>query len=275
MKQANPFVRTFQLAIPDNSVEKAPFRFLPGQWVDVHLPDLPKAGGFTITSTPFTALKPESSFIFELAIQDQPRNPAAAYFWRSWEELKNTHIRVRVGGSFVYPPAWAQPRMIERAVFVAGGVGINPLISMIKSICDTGFPESMRPRSIRILYTTRNPLGTEPPYELKDVLFLRRLNEEVLKSAQHKHIVDVELDLFLTGSPGNMGGEQDGSAGLNRVSFERINNGDLEDALGPVEGREKTVAYVCGPPAMTDQFVKILANAKGMVEDRVLCEKWW
>ena len=50
---------------------------------------------------------------------------------------------------------------------------------------------------------------------------------------------------------------------------------DLYDALGPEEERSNVVAYVCGPPAMTDSFVDILKEAKGMEPRRVFCEKWW
>jgi hypothetical protein len=55
----------------------------------------------------------------------------------------------------------------------------------------------------------------------------------------------------------------------------RIEYGDLLDCLGPEEEREKTVVYVCGPPAMTDEFVDVLWKAPGMENRRVLCEKWW
>lgn len=57
--------------------------------------------------------------------------------------------------------------------------------------------------------------------------------------------------------------------------YGRIEQGDLLDALGPVEGRGGIVAYVCGPPAMTDWAVGKLKKAEGMAEERVFCEKWW
>ena len=63
--------------------------------------------------------------------------------------------------------------------------------------------------------------------------------------------------------------------GEGRVERRRFEEQDLIDAVGPVEDRGKVVAYVCGPPPMTDWAVEVLKGAEGMGEERVLCEKWW
>ena len=55
----------------------------------------------------------------------------------------------------------------------------------------------------------------------------------------------------------------------------RIGREDLYSAIGPVQDRGGLVAYVCGVPSMTDEFVGLLREAEGMQEERVLCEKWW
>ena len=47
------------------------------------------------------------------------------------------------------------------------------------------------------------------------------------------------------------------------------------DAIGLVDGRKGVVAYVCGPPPLTDWAVDVLRGAEGMEKERVLCEKWW
>ena len=59
------------------------------------------------------------------------------------------------------------------------------------------------------------------------------------------------------------------------INYRRFVKQDLEAALGPEVGRKNTVAYVCGPPAMTDWAVAVLERSEGMEEKRVLCEKWW
>lgn len=59
------------------------------------------------------------------------------------------------------------------------------------------------------------------------------------------------------------------------IEFRRFEEKDLQAALGPIAGRESTVAYVCGPPPMTDWAVDVLRRSEGMDHKRVLCEKWW
>lgn len=132
-----------------------PFAFLPGQWLDVHIPSIPQAGGFTITSTPADAQplpSPDPTLVqtgsdqlteqsddlgvpstdvsgrppyVELAVQDSPSNPPAAWLWRPRDEILGKELSIRVGGSFVWPPAVVPVEQIRKVVFVAGGVGIK------------------------------------------------------------------------------------------------------------------------------------------------------
>ena len=59
------------------------------------------------------------------------------------------------------------------------------------------------------------------------------------------------------------------------IEYRRFEATDLEAALGPAEERDGVVAYVCGPPLMSDWAVGVLDRSKGMDQKRVLCEKWW
>lgn len=59
------------------------------------------------------------------------------------------------------------------------------------------------------------------------------------------------------------------------IEFRPFDAKDFEIALGPVAEREKVVAYVCGPPPMTEWAVAVLQRFEGMDQKRVLCEKWW
>lgn len=98
---------------------------MPGQWIDTFIPGLNKAGGFTITSTPFEA-KPSahSPPFLELAIQ-RSRNPPAEWLWQDSETILGSQLRVRVGGSFTWPPQHLDITTIDRLVLIAGGVGIK------------------------------------------------------------------------------------------------------------------------------------------------------
>lgn len=111
-------------------------QFLPGQWLDVFVPGISKPGGFTITSSPSKAQKkpiepasaapangtasprpdPAQEPYLELAVQKSPDNPPAQYLWRPTAEILHSELRVRVGGSFVWPPPGVQPTVSGRAL---------------------------------------------------------------------------------------------------------------------------------------------------------------
>jgi hypothetical protein len=136
--------------------------FLPGQWVDVHIPSIKNAGGFTITSMPDDA-RPSSmisgedlEFAYmtaddpsngrhkktenghlELAVQNSPTNPPAAWLWKPKHEILNQELAVRIGGKFVWPPLSMDHdliRRIEKVVFVAGGVGIKYALKIVNTL---------------------------------------------------------------------------------------------------------------------------------------------
>lgn len=113
----------------------------------MHIPSISNAGGFTITSTPADAQAlpslddPDASFArenvaaslalqgrapyVELAVQDSPSNPAAAWLWKPKQEIIGKEVNIRVGGSFVWPPSGIDVHKVKNAVLIAGGVGIK------------------------------------------------------------------------------------------------------------------------------------------------------
>ena len=138
VQEINPRVRLVWLHLPH------PISFLPGQWLDVHVPSVPQTGGFTITSTPRAASQhpyggpphnPDHFYedgiletkqpTIRLAIGKAPGNPPAAWLWRDVSEIQCRTIQVRVGGRFVWPPVSHEFLAWERVVMVAGGVGIK------------------------------------------------------------------------------------------------------------------------------------------------------
>ncbi|MCJ1363180.1 hypothetical protein MMC16_002287 [Acarospora aff. strigata] len=258
IEQATRDVRLLRL-VPYNN---QPFRFMPGQWLDVHVPGLPKAGGFTITSTPQDANPIDNHLnrYIELAIQKSPRNPPAAWLWQAEEAILGSRLLVRVGGGFVWPPPKVDQATIKKVVFVAGGVGINPLISMVSHLHQT----NRLPQEVQFIYATRLSESE------KHVLFLSRLQN----IAQSIRPGQFQLQLYITGG-GSPSSLRSRSTAQTSMQQRRISHIDLVDALGTPEDRAGVVCYVCGPPAMTDEFVQVLRHADGMEENRVLCEKWW
>ena len=123
------------------------------------------------------------------------------------------------------------------------------------------------PPSIRFLYSSKVPTSST---SLESILFFPRLREIF-----HSYGSDQRgLELFLTGAPP---GDQssDGSEEHIKIHSRRITHFDLVEALGLPAERGRTVCYVCGPPAMTDEFVECMQKAPGMSAHQVLCEKWW
>ncbi|KAJ5637985.1 hypothetical protein N7490_007864 [Penicillium lividum] len=299
VEQVNRSIRLLHFTIPgpENGDQRQPFSFLPGQWLDVHIPSIRNAGGFTITSTPADAQALPSlddleasiatenvaaSLVsqgrapyVELAVQDSPSNPAAAWLWRPQYEIIGKKVNIRVGGSFVWPPTGINVHEIKTVVLIAGGVGINPLISIISHINQT---KTKNPLNVQILYSSRLPQGQETETSesvLEQILFLPRIRH-IIRSQGPSSQLRISLDVFLT-SASTSQFPSESPADLN-IHLRRISEQDLRSAL--VGGRNKpdpqhTVAYVCGPPAMTDELVEKLQGILGDKPQRVLFEKWW
>ncbi|KAI1262174.1 hypothetical protein F5Y18DRAFT_398817 [Xylariaceae sp. FL1019] len=304
IEQVNDATRVFRLGVPEGGPV---FRFLPGQWLDVYCPGVEKAGGFTITSTPREARLPHPSKpvtqsdensgasadasssptaadgpYLELAIASSPLNPAAVYLFRPIPSLLSQELHVRVGGSFVFPPPGINVRTLKRVIFVAGGMGVNPLVSMLSSLSQV--PQGFE---VRFLYALKDPSGTG---DSGSMLFLERISG-LFASGKVKG----QLKVFLTGRTQKEGdskrdekADRDDEGGENAIqtstgslTFEsrRPTLDDVSEALGTAAERRFAVVYICGVPSMTDDFVERLTSAGegglGMEKHRVLCEKWW
>ncbi|KAJ9355760.1 hypothetical protein DTO027B9_3914 [Paecilomyces variotii] len=307
--QVNPSIRLLRLALPpggdqtdEGEADPHPeqFTFLPGQWLDVFIPSISHAGGFTITSTPADAhllpspeppteslsieeedLPPVRSTgrtpYVELAVQNAPSNPAAAWLWRPKKEILGKELNVRVGGSFIWPPAGFNTKDIRNVVFIAGGVGINPLISILSHL-KNGDTATLSPGTeVHFLYSTRLPPSksfSNFQAALDQILFLSRIREIIHSHAPSRRL-RISLDLFLT----NLNEYPDLQISTPQdmeIHDRRITAEDLKTAVTGSSGDETgtgTVCYICGPPPMTDELADKL---KGMVgSERVFYEKWW
>ncbi|KAL9584735.1 MAG: hypothetical protein Q9203_004552 [Teloschistes exilis] len=256
INQVNDTIRLLRLSIPPAKQVEACIR---------------QAGGFTITSTPLDATyRSHEPGYLELAIQKSPNNPPAAWLWRPEKEILGSDILIRVGGSFVWPPPRVDPASIKRLVFVAGGVGVNPLMSILSHLHKT---TNQLPEHLEFLYTTHLP----PSGNLHTILFVDRIHKLFQQNLNHHN--HKKFKLFLTQAsrdeePPSLSWPAS-TEGSRQTFRRRISHGDLLDAIGHPSGRGGTVVYVCGPPGMTDEFVGVLRGAEGMEEGRVLCEKWW
>lgn len=201
----------------------------------------------------------------ELAVQEAPENPTAGWLWKPQTKILGKDLYVRVGGSFTYPPAEGLEG-IQRIVFAAGGVGINPLMSMIDYIANETQESGIQ---VSILYGTKVPSDGN----LGKVLFLDR----IMNLLQQK-IPTGKLKLFLTGYAPSRSNEfwyQD--HGVNIVTGRMTAGNILQDIHGG-GGKDSALVYICGPPAMTDCFVNMLKAPEpaGIISSaNVKSEKWW
>ncbi|KAI0854379.1 hypothetical protein F5Y00DRAFT_256871 [Daldinia vernicosa] len=281
--EINDKIRLFRLEL------SAPLRFLPGQWLDVFVPGVSKAGGYTITSPPSLArphLSPgpaqaQSPGYVELAVQKSV-DPPAAWLWQNPDEIIYAELRVRVGGSFVWPPEGIDANSLRRVVFVAGGVGVNPLMSMLSTIAETTGADA--PFQVHFLYSLKDDDDGSGGRRADRLQFVERL-AGIFASGRVKGW----LRLFLTSGNGigdegggivGCAGGGEGEGGESKAPFQarRMTVDDIAEAVGDAEERRTAVVYVCGVPTMTDEFVLKLTDTEaglGMESHRVLCEKWW
>ena len=135
IKQATKAVKLIRFALQP----PGQFKFKAGQWVDCFTPASEQAGGFTVVYKPAEGLEGE----FSLAVQEADRNPPAKWLWRPAAELvgKQT-VDVRVGGQFTFPPVNFRrlSGKIQSIVIICGGIGVNPMISILGAIRDSRAP---------------------------------------------------------------------------------------------------------------------------------------
>lgn len=113
-------IKAFRLNYGDR-----PFAFKPGQWIDLYAPVEGKnIGGYTITSS--TA---DKGFI-DLAVRESTTHPVTMFLH---QVNPGQEVMITEGqGRFFLP----EELMSSPLVFIAGGIGITPLLSMFRSLKD-------------------------------------------------------------------------------------------------------------------------------------------
>lgn len=240
--QESPSVKTLRLLIADKE-----FSFKAGQWVDFFIPGVSVVGGFSICSSPKLL---EQERMIELAVKHTNHPPS---LWIHNQCTRGSEVAVRVGGEFYFDP---QPADASRnLVLIAGGVGINPLLSILRHAADlhrawvaTGSGHQIG--AVRLFYSAKN---TSELLFQKNILDL--VNEFPEKIACSLHVtkqttqISAELQPYITEG--------------------RITEKEIRDHIS-----KETLFYICGPPPMTDFFSKQLENSH-VPKEHICFEKWW
>lgn len=164
----------------------------------------------------------------------------------------------------MFPPADVPAGSVERLVFVAGGVGVNPLVSMLGRLCEE---TAWKPVSVQVLYASKIPSEG-----LRGVPFLER----IAKLFRDERLTG-RVRLYATEGEAAV---EDGTQIIQGVRVvvrgRRITHEELLDTVGGQQ-HDRSLVYICGPPGMTDEYAELLTDPKGVGMDprRVRTEKWW
>lgn len=206
-----------------------PFTYLAGQWVDIHLTieDETHNCGYSIVSVPGTRKS------IDIAVKLAPDLPLTVYL----------HDQSRIGDTVFISNAQGdislnrQPR--GNFVFIAGGVGITPLISMVQQI----YLDSPQCQTT-LLYSITTP---------EEYLFKNLIEKIDHDNDSFHHYVTVTRS----------NNHQEAFSG-------RINSAMLQSIDAPANA----TYYLCGPPQMVDDIAQLLEN-NGINSKDILFDRWW
>ncbi|XP_036756918.2 oxidoreductase NAD-binding domain-containing protein 1 isoform X2 [Manis pentadactyla] len=238
----SPSVKRLRLLVADKD-----FSFKAGQWVDFFIPGVSVVGGFSICSSPRLL---EQDRMIELAVKYTNHPPA---LWIHNQCTLDSEVAVRVGGDFFFDP---QPADASRnLVLIAGGVGINPLLSILRHSVDLHRERENKGSgyeigTTKLFYSAKN---TSELLFQKNILDL--VNEFPEKTACSLHVTKQTTQISAELKP--------------YITEGRITEKEVRDHIS-----EETLFYICGPPPMTDFFSKQLESSH-VPKEHICFEKWW
>ncbi|XP_078092145.1 oxidoreductase NAD-binding domain-containing protein 1 isoform X2 [Mustelus asterias] len=222
------------------------FAFKAGQWVDFFIPGTSQVGGFSICSSP-GLLERENAL--ELAVKYTKHPPAQ---WIHTQCNVGSEVTLRVGGDFFFDPQPSDSPV--NLLLVAGGVGINPLYSILLHMVDLHRLQGSKqckykPGSVHLYYSAKNT---------DELLFKRNIinlaKEFTGKISCHFHVTQQDFEISADIQP--------------YVTAGRIS----ERTLAPVS--KESLCYICGPPPMIEAISQQLEKL-GIPKERIIFEKWW
>lgn len=237
-------VKALTLKIDDPRVT-----FKAGQWVDFFIPGMKVFTGFSMTSAPRLLAEERT---MQLAVK---RTGYAPTLWVHEQARTGSEVSVQVAGDFSYDPQPGDDT--TDLLLVAGGVGINPLCSMMRHIADLNELKKQgqdvyQPGQVQMLYTARN---------CNELIF----KDDLEKLCSENENMDCKL--FAT---------QEESLASNNVVYGRIDKDALSKALQQysAERLPELICFICGPSKMIDAIEALLLELN-IAKHQIKYEKWW
>jgi ferredoxin-NADP reductase len=225
IRQETPTVKSFVLDYGSQE-----FTYLPGQWIDLYVETQEgmAVGGYSMTSSP------AQHGHFSLAIKQGTRHPVTRHMY------EHAHVGDLVSvsngqGVFVF-----EQGMTSRIVLVGAGVGLTPLMSILRYVHGSA-PEV----SATLVYSIPSP---------EEYLFRDEIEGMVRDNPNIRALVTVTQD-----APKGWSGR------TGRISEQMLREAGTSD---------DTLYYLCGPQQMIEDVVKIL-QGMGIPDTRIVYEKWW
>jgi propane monooxygenase reductase subunit len=209
-------------------IEPREFAFSPGQYVDLTIPGTNKTRAFSMANTP------EDDTHLEFIIKLYPGGRFSGLLEGELE------VGDEITATGPYGVCTLRPGSERDIVFVGGGAGMAPLLSLLRSLAETGSN-----RKVTFYYGARTPA---------DLFYLDELHAlgERLPAFRFVPALSESLE----------DGNWTGATGLITAVIE-ANEGDL----GEMD------AYLCGPAPMIDAAVPVL-TAKGIEEAHIHFDKF-
>ncbi|KAF2983386.1 hypothetical protein EK904_000902 [Melospiza melodia maxima] len=262
-------VKRLRLAIANKD-----FTFKAGQWVDFFIPGVSVVGGFSICSSPGLL---EREGILELAVKHTAHPPA---HWIHTECTLDSEVALRVGGDFFFDPQPGDSPV--NLVLIAGGVGINPLFSILLHIADLhGYQEGKGNRhklgTAKLYYSAKNTSELLFKAEALEISLVQMMEATALGYKDSESVVEKNILGLMKAFPGKISCCFHVTQQRSQICKElqphitegRISEKDLEKHVS-----NDTSWYICGPPPMIESISKLLTNI-GVPRNRVFFEKWW
>ena len=224
IQQETPTIKSFRLDLGGRC-----FRFKPGQWVDCYaeIEGRLTVAGYSITSSPL------NNETIDLAVKLEGDNPVT-HFLHKRARVGDT-LHVWVGGDFCY-----QREMGDSIVLVGGGIGLTPLMSVLRYVED-----STSDVEATLIYSARTP---------SELLFHSRLTEMETRNERIRCVFTVTRQA-----------DEPWSGRVGRIDADTLHQARIDlDAL----------FFTCGPPTMIQDMVSLLEGL-GVPESRIKHEQWW